>query len=204
MADVTDGPITGEQSTTPSPSSAGGPKGFLATSTGKLVAIVVGLVVLGGLLAIVAVIVLGVLNGGADVQADQLIPVASNPSTSTPASGDDTRPLAPVPDVDNSEVFTPRDPFEPVMLPASATTPTTSSTASGTADPNTLTLNQIVEENGVRKGVFAVGADSYTAGAGERLGSTPWLVVSVAQYSTTMMFGDTQVGLTIGEGVQTK
>ncbi len=200
MTDASGSPTpTGQPAPPGSRAGSGGVKAFFSTTTGRIVLIVAALASLAAILAIIAVIVLGVFLGSSVQQVEEgVVPGGTSPSA--PASAQST--AAAVPDVQNRRVFTPRNPFEPVFLPA--THKATATTSNASTDPNTLTLTDIVEENGVRKGVFSLGGTTYTVGAGERLGSTPWQVVSLSATSATMMYGDSQVVLTVGQGVVTK
>jgi hypothetical protein len=141
--------------------------------------------------------VLGLFGGGTGQ-------TAGNTFTPNKTTGSTPTTVAPaVPDVTDRDVFTPRNPFQPVFLPAEPTA-ATSTAAPADTDPDTLTLQQITEENGVRKGVFSIGEASYTVAAGEQLGTTPWQAVSIGSSSAIMMYGDTQITLTVGQGVMTK
>jgi hypothetical protein len=181
----------------------GGVKGFFATTLGKIVIIGGAIVVLLTIVTVVAVIVLGAIGVGLVEQAVNdtagSVPPAqvtgSQPTTSTVA-------VAAVPVIANSEVFTPRDPFQRVVVPKSAMA--TAGVDASEDDAHTLTLLEIIEENGVRKAVLRLGATMYTLAAGEQLGTTPWKVLAVGSNSVTMLYGDSQIVLTVGQGVQTK
>jgi hypothetical protein len=182
------------------PASAGGLKGFMSTTLGKIV--VIGLAV-GVLLAIVAVVAVIVLGGaGLSLLGDVAgqLPGGSAAATGTPAAKPATATIPPVAVVDNSEVFTPRDPFKSVIVPASAFP----DTATSADDENTLTLLEIIEENGVRKAVLQLGSAKHTLAAGEAIAGTPWQVVSVGTTSAVMLYGDSQITLTVGQGISMK
>lgn len=181
----------------PGPARPGSIKSFFATTLGKVVLIGGAVVVLLTILAVVAVIVAGSLFQ----QAVDETPgsVVATQSGGSPAI---TAVVAAVPVIENSEVFTPRDPFQRVVTPRSASV--VEDTGASADDSNTLTLLEIIEDNGVRKAVLRLGATTYTLAAGERLDSTPWKVVSVGTNSATMLFGDSQIVLTVGQGIQTK
>ncbi|MDO8915435.1 MAG: hypothetical protein Q7W16_05065 [Coriobacteriia bacterium] len=185
----------------PAPDKPGGFKAFFATTLGKIVIIGGAIVVLLTIVTVVAVIVLGAIGFSLFQTAVEEIP-GSIVTTQTAGSQASTSVVAAVPMIENSEVFTPRDPFQPVVVPSSATA--VEGSAASTDDENTLTLLEIIEENGVRKAVLRLGATMYTLAAGEQLGSTPWQVVTVGTNSATMLYGDSQIVLTVGQGVQTK
>ena len=91
---------------------------------------------------------------------------------------------------------------EPVVIPKSAME--TEGEDSSSDDAGTLTLVRIEEEDGVRKAVLKLGSTTYTVAEGEQLGSTPWKVVTIGTTSVTMLFGDSQIVLTVGQGIQAK
>lgn len=185
----------------PAPAQPGGIKGFFATTLGKVVLIGGAVLLLLTIVTIVAVIVLGTIGFNLFQEAVTETPggVIAAPTAGSPTA---TAVVAAVPVIENSEVFTPRDPFQPVVIPASAIE--VEETGASADDDNTLTLLEIIEENGVRRAVLRLGATNYTLAAGERLGTTPWKVVSIGTNSVTMLYGDSQIVLTVGQGVQTK
>jgi hypothetical protein len=182
-------PVEGDK-----PTSAAGVRTFFGSTTGRIVIIVVALAMLAVILGIVGTIVVGWLLGSSGEQGPVVTAQPSTTSTATPAPA--------VPTVSDRDVFTPRNPFQPIFLPAVPTSTSTTETAS--SDPNTLSLLRIVDENGVRHGVFSIGSTEYTVSAGETLGETPWKAVSIGVSSAVMMYGDTQIVLTVGQGVMTK
>lgn len=191
-----------QSATTDVPATAqpGGIKGFFATTLGKIVLIGGAVVLLLAIITVVAAIVLGALGVGLFQEAVNETPgVIATPTTGSPMT---TAAVAAVPVIENSEVFTPRDPFQPVVIPASAIE--VEAGGASADDDNTLTLLEIIEENGVRRAVLRLGATNYTLSAGERLDTTPWKVVSIGTTSVTMLYGDSQIVLTVGQGVQTK
>lgn len=101
--------------------------------------------------------------------------------------------------VSNQDVFTFRDPFKPVVQPVQ---PATSAVATSTGDPSLLTLENIVMIDGVNHALLQLGSTLYTVAAGEQLGSSPWQVLTIDKSSVTLLFGEDQVTLTLGEGVQ--
>ncbi len=191
----------------------GGRPGFLSTPSGKLIVAgvaVAALLVIGGAVAVflflfnarqAAVRVVSTV-----VSQSPTSPPASQPSTKTPAT-EATQPAQPPVPVNFESVFTFRNPFKPLIAPepSVASTSTTSSAETSTttkSEQNVLTLQDIVVDNGVRKAILVFDGVTYTAGAGENLGSTPWKVLSVGDSSVTMLFGDQQVVLSVGEGIQ--
>lgn len=109
---------------------------------------------------------------------------------------------------ENLETYETRDPFRPVDA---------SETVSGleiplmdnsdTSDPDTgttelLTLKSIEEDmDGTGYANVTYGSSPYLVTVGDRVGSSPYEVVSVGIDSATFLFGDDQVVLSIGESV---
>jgi membrane-associated protease RseP (regulator of RpoE activity) len=114
-------------------------------------------------------------------------------------------------EVTNADVFEFRDPFVPLIgrvkeSKASSSTTSTSGGGSGgttttTVDPNTLVLESISTVDGKRVGTFTWNGNTYVAGAGQRIDSSPWQVVSVSSDSAVVLFGDERITLTVGQGV---
>jgi hypothetical protein len=177
---------------------ASGLKGFMSTTLGKIVVIGLAVGVLVTILAVVAVIVLGGLGmsllGQVAEKGSGTPAVAPGPPAAQPA----TETVPPVATVENREVFTPRDPFMRVIMPASALG------SDAANDANTLTLLEIIEENGETMAVLQLGATKHTLMAGDVIPSTPWMVVSIGSTSVVMLYGDTQITLTIGQGISMK
>jgi hypothetical protein len=198
MSDESQVPSPLEASSPPVSAPSGGKiKAFFSTTLGRVLLIFLAVSTLLTVCGVVAVIALGALGMGLFQQAVEPVPV------SVPASGTAgavaatvTPPAVEVPD--NAEVFTPRDPFTRVLIPADLLT------TGGSDDANTLTLIEIVTDNGIRKAVLTLGSTTYTKAAGERLGDTPWQVVSVGDSTVVMLYGDTQMTLTVGQGIVAK
>jgi hypothetical protein len=199
-------PATGATLDSP-PSSAVPQQGFFSTSTGKIVAVVIGLGVLGVIVGIVFAIVAFVFVG----QAVDEIDVQVQEQTSTPATGgeQEAAPVAaakaPAPELANSAVFTFRNIFEPLLKPIPEPTPDTTATPTpDTETPTTkgtLYLTDIITEDGVLKAVLSLDDETYTLAVGERIPGTPWQVLRLTSSQVTMLFGDVQVTLGIGQGI---
>jgi len=193
----------------PTPSSEVGEKkpGFLATSTGKIVAIIVGLGVLGIIAGIAVAIVLYVFGSQAVDQIEDQ--VGQTPTTDTSGTTGDTTAVqaaAPAAEVPNSEIFTFRDIFVPLLKPLDeeASDSTTTTTTPDTVTPTTqgtLYLDGVVTQNGVMMAVLRFNGQTYTLGAGGLIPNSPWQVLRVSSTSVTMLFGDTQVTLSVGQGI---
>jgi type IV pilus biogenesis protein PilP len=113
---------------------------------------------------------------------------------------------APAQEVANSEVFTFRDIFvplikEPPTTTAGATTPTSTPDTVTPTTQNTLYLDGVVTQNGVLMAQLRYNGASYTLAAGGTIPGSPWQVLRVSSTSVTMLYGDIQVTLAVGEGV---
>jgi hypothetical protein len=187
-----------EPAAPPAGSSSGGKvKAFFSTTAGRVLLIVLAVGTLLTICAVVAVIALGALGLSVFQEAVEQVPgsAAVNPTAGAVSATATAAPA--VAEMDNVDVFTPRDPFTPILIPAEQA-------AAGSDDANTLTLIEIVTDNSIRKAVLTLGSTTYVQAAGERLGTTPWQVVSVGTGSVVMLYGDTQMTLTVGQGVVAK
>lgn len=183
--------------------------GFLSTSTGKIVAILVGLGVLGVVVGIAVAMLLTVF-GDADQEISGTVespPAAAGSGVATNA----VEPKTPAEEVGNTAVFTFRDIFEPLIKTASTsgtaaavgTDPAsiaTSDTVTPTAS-NTLYLDGVVTEDGVLKAQLRYNGSSYTLAAGGAIPNTPWQVLRVTSTSVAMLYGDVSVTLAVGQGI---
>lgn len=183
--------------------------GMLSTAGGRILAIVLGVTVVAIILGVAAAIVLNVFAGSDDGLDDQLAQPAGAPNPPGTSAAATSTPVAAAPAVavSNSEVFTFRDIFVPLLNPieevaASPATPGTGGTTD-TVTPTTegvLYLTNIISESGVAKAVLSYNGVTYTLGPGEPVPGTPWQVLRVSTTSVTMLYGDIQVSLSIGQG----
>ena len=179
-------------------------KGSSRSGLGTIVLALAGLAIVGGVIAALVLFVF------ADKPADIEVRTPQKPTASQPAGT--TSPAAPqgatVTPVRNDQVFTFRDVFEPLLKPINkptASTTTTTSTASvDTSDysANTLYLIGIVTEDGVMKAVLVWDQAEMKLAEGQSISGTPWKVLDVRETSVIMLYGDQQVVLTIGQGIQ--
>jgi hypothetical protein len=192
------------------PSADGGQKPpFLATSTGRIIVIGAALVVV----AIIAVAVwLFVMNSGFFAQSgtvsQQTLPVGGIASKSTSETG---APIVDPPSKPLESSFTFRNVFAPtVKRPTEATlttgssTETSSSSSSGdTVDvpDDTLFLESIQTTNGDKTATLIWNDQKYTVGEGDTISGTPWQVLEINDESVVMLYGDTEVTLTVGQGL---
>lgn len=183
-------------------------KGFLSTTGGKVVAIVVGLGLLGIIAGIAVAIVLYVVGGqAADEISDQIEQQVTE--TAQPATGSVVAEAeAPAPEVTNSEVFTFRNIFVPLIKPPVVETAVPPGTTSGTTTDsvtpttqNTLYLDGVVTQNGVLSAVLLWNGQTYTLAPGGVIPNSPWEVLRVSSTSVTMLYGENQVTLSVGQGI---
>lgn len=180
--------------------------GFLATPTGKIVAIVVGLGVLGIVAGIAVAIVLYVFGSQAvdELEGQLEQPPAAGESANSTATPEVKTPAT---EIGNAELFTFRDIFEPLIKAAStatATDPATGTTTTDTVTPtstNTLYLDGVVTEDGVLKAQLRYNGQSYSLAAGGVIPSSPWQVLRVSSTNVVMLYGDVQVTLGVGQGI---
>jgi len=194
-----------------------GKKGFLSTAKNKTIALVVGLAVLAIVVGVVAAVVVGVLDGkdddlgldprerGSETEQTQTQTqeTSGTPQVPQPVGEESLVAKEPALPVANDRVFTFRDIFRPLLKPL-VTTDTTITPTPDTVTPTTpgtLYLQNVVTEDGVLKAVLLLNDQTYTLAAGEVISGTPWQVLSVSSTSVTMLYGDTQVTLTVGQGI---
>jgi hypothetical protein len=170
-----------------------------------VVAAVVALFVLLAIAGVIVVIFVfggaaGLLNsGGATATTTVAAPsvAATTPVSAIPITEPPQKPL--------TSSFTFRNVFAPtIKAPVPATTDTgsgTSTSSGSTNSPDTLYLTDIVTTDSGRKGVFIWNGVTYTEGAGGTIDSSPWKVLEVNTDSVLMLYGDTQVTLTLGQGI---
>jgi hypothetical protein len=184
-------------------------KGFLATSTGKIVAVVVGLGVLLIIAGIAVAIVFYVFGSQAVDELEGQLEQTTTPSQeSVAAPVAASAPAVPAAEIPNSEVFTFRDIFTPLLKPLPEETEadgtSTSTLATDTVTPtsrNTLYLDGVVTQNGVLSAQLRYNGVSYTLAAGGSIPNSPWEVLRVNSTSVVMLYGDVQVTLSVGQGI---
>jgi len=202
--------VSPESTMPPSEEASAKKPGLLSTTGGKIVAVVVGLGVLGIIAGIAVAIVLFVFGSQAVDQLESQIE-QSTTETSEGGSGSDSvaaQAEAPAAEVANSEVFTFRDIFDPLLKPLpDATTTTSTSTSTTTTDTvtpttaNTLYLDGVVTQDGVLMAVLRYNGSTYTLGPGGVIPNSPWEVLRVSSTAVTMLYGDVQVTLSVGQGI---
>jgi hypothetical protein len=179
--------------------------GFLNTTTGKLVVGGIALVLVLG--AVGAAVFYFFISGAVERS------VQSNTTTTTSASSTGTPEAIRTPEnpVERSlaSTFTFRNVFAPTVkrtyeaadTSGSASTDSSNTGASVDVPSNTLFLQSIISENGEPKAVFIWNGQTYTVGEGEQVAESPWKVIQINSDSVLMLYGDSQVTLSVGQGV---
>ncbi len=201
------------------PGAQGQKQGFLSTTTGKIVVIgaaVFAFLVVAGIVTFVVITFFFVdaVNDSAEQIANEIEQEQSETGSAEEATTSVALEPSPIP---LSSIFTFRDIFNPLIdpTPAEETTGTTTdgtttdgTTTDGTVttpgEPDTLYLQDIVVENGVSKAVLSLNGVTYTLAEGQAITGTPWLVLNIYSGSVTMLYGDSQVTLVIGQGIASK
>lgn len=199
------------------------PAGFLASTLGK---IVIGAVALVVALAVIGTLVwMAFFNTPTSQAPGKVVTRVVTPATSTAASGSapvaESDPITDPPDKPLESTFTFRNVFAPtvkkptpdaviasITAPAVATASSSTNSGSGSTsniltkvDKNTLYLVSIQTVNSDRTATFIWNGTLYTLKVGDTIADTPWKVVSIGDSSVIMLYGDTQVTLTTGQGL---
>jgi len=66
---------------------------------------------------------------------------------------------------------------------------------------DTLLLQSVSTADGEPVATFVWNGQTYTAGEGDQLGETPWQVLDISGNTVVMLYGDTRVTLTVGQGI---
>jgi hypothetical protein len=198
------------------------PTGFLATTTGRLVlggvALVVVLVVIAGIAWAFLFSAPSSEPGGAVAATTGQAAVTQTSAASTP-----TAPADPIVEPEQKPLestFTFRNVFAPTLkqptdpaVVASITAVAASTSNGGSSNggssstddievpDDTLFLVSIQTVDGDKTATFIWNDATYTLKEGETLTGTPWKVVEIGDSSVVMLFGDTQVTLTAGQGL---
>ena len=176
--------------------------GFLSTTRGKVIVIVGAVFGLGLIAALgVGAFLLFFVNEAGDA-LQQAIDDASVTTTSTPAGEEsDGMPVEPEP-VALSEVFTFRDIFVPLIVIVEEEEDLEEQEYPD-IDPDTLYLHEIVErEDGLYAVLIWQNQPTEVPLLGEILGS-PWRVLEINTDSVTMLYGDEQITLIVGQAIST-
>jgi len=187
------------------------------TTVGKVVIIAVPLVIIAIIFLVVFMVV---LSGGPETTTSQVPskPAGSSSSSAnketTPAETGEQEQKEPEYS-ENLDVFQPRDPFESAIKETTSTatgsatsttttsTSTTTTTSSGTTAPATklLALESTYEQSGVMYAKVKYDTTSYEVKAGDQIDSSPYKVLRVDNSSITLLYGDDQLTLNVGQEV---
>lgn len=201
------------------------PAGFLASTLGK---IVIGAVALVVALAVIGTLVwMAFFNTPTSQAPSKAASRIVTPATSAAASGSapaaESDPITDPPEKPLESTFTFRNVFAPTVkkptpdaVIASITAPPVATAAASTnsgsgsgsgssiltkVDKNTLYLVSIQTVNSEKTATFIWNGTLYTLKEGDTLADTPWKVVTIGDSSVVMLYGDTQVTLTTGQGL---
>jgi len=206
----------------PQADSPSGFASFFATTTGKLVVGAVALILVVGIVGAIAWAFL--FNGSAAPQRPPTGATIINPASSVASASSNAISAAPI--VEPAEkplgsTFTFRNVFAPTLkeefpppdpATASSTTASSGSSTSGSSSSSTTTttvkvpkdtlyLQSIQTVNSSKTATFIWNGTSYTLKEGESIPDSPWKVLSIGDSSVVMLFGDTQVTLSTGQGL---
>ncbi|TDB38939.1 MAG: hypothetical protein D9V44_04510 [Actinobacteria bacterium] len=175
------------------------------TSKGLLIALgaLAILVVIG---AVAAVLVLFVFQTSTDNSVEVRVPEGQTAQAGTSATTTETAEAgSPAAAVSNSEVFTFRDIFAPLVgatsTETSATETTTDTVVPGDYAADTLYLIAIGSESGVPSASMIWNSQTYTLNEGDTIPNTPWKVFDIRTSDVIMLYGDQQVVLSVGQGI---
>jgi hypothetical protein len=170
---------------------------FLASSTGRLI--------VGGVLLFTVVVVAGAflffsLLNSAPPAAVPTAPSGSTTTTST--SVEATRP----PDLPIDDTYTFRNIFAPtvraikIKTVSSTTTSSTDTSVTSDVPADTLVLKSIETDSGKKVANFQWNGAVYACHNGDQVDSSPWQVLTIYSDSVLMLYGDSRVTLTVGQG----
>jgi len=209
-----------------------GVRGFLSTTVGKVVIGCLGAAILLGIIAVVVFIALASFGvsllgqtanqaptgqGSVIVGTSIVVPGASGSNSATGTASASVIATPNVLSVTDDDVFSPRDPFIPVVLPSPPPTSTanagdsagelTAGSSNGsitTPGSSALYLRLIMNTEKGAVAVLDYKGTIYMAAAGDAIPNSPWKVLSVGTKTVTMLYGDERVTIALGEGIQSK
>lgn len=198
-----------DEITTQAPAEGAQKPSFFKTSLGRVVIILGALAALAVVVGIIIAVVMVVLF---PKTPEVEIRVPEGQQQAPAQSGTETSGTAAAPQpaavVANDEVFTFRDIFKPLLTdqsaPEEAPSPSEGSTTTPDAneyDANTLYLVSITSgDQPTANMVWDM--QPYALQEGDAIPGTPWEVLQIRDDSVVMLFGDQQVILTVGQGIQ--
>lgn len=183
-------------------------QGFLSTSGGKMVTIILGLCVIGIVIGIGIAFALATFGEKAVEELAANLQESQSATQSVTASSTPEAEKTPAQEVANKDVFTFRDVFDPILKKEVKESASTSSSVTPNAPDsqtptvnNTLYLDGVITENGILKAQLRYNGQSYTLAAGGTIPNSPWEVLRVSSTSVIMLYGDVQVTISVGQGI---
>jgi len=182
--------------------------GFFGSTVGKVVLALAALVVVLIVIGLFAWFFL--LNSSAPQSGPSSATTSSGGSTVTSGSAAASESIPPVEPQERplESTFTFRNVFAPTLKQptpaaevASATSSSSTSESAESVPENTLYLKSIQTENGKKTATFIWNGQTYKLGEGDTIPDTPWKVVEIGDSSVVMLYGDTQVTLSPGQGL---
>lgn len=168
--------------------------GFFATRTGRIVlGGIAVVVVLGIIAAMVGYFVLGMFQTPSGDTGVLTPPAAA--TTETAAVPTERKPLSP------EDVYTFRNIFAPTVKPSEVSSSTTTTGGSQAIPADTLVLQSFLTQDGVAKANLYWNGTVYPLAEGEVIQGTPWELLDISGGSVVMLYGDSRVTLTVGQGV---
>jgi len=175
--------------------------GFFSTTAGKLV---IGGVAIVAVLATIAGIGIFFMFGQASDQAGEEA-VVTQPQTQAPSAGQGGAEASatPRPMPEPEDLFTFRNVFEPTAEVELAPETTDSSSDGGTVDvsDNTLYLAGVSTVDGEPVAELVWNGQTYMLKEGESIPNSPWQVLSIEGDTVVMLYGDSRITLTVGQGI---
>ena len=190
-----------------------GLKGFLASTKGRLIAAVAAAVIIFAALGAIAI---AFIFQPGEMAFEPMVTPAGG--VEAPAPEEEVAEPQPRTSKPLSSTFVFRDVFVPTVKPTIEGTSTASggtggsTSTTGTASngelpelpelpEDTLYLESVSTVDGEPVASLVWNGMRYSLRAGDELPGTPWQVVEVSSTTVVMLFGDSRVTLTVGQGV---
>jgi len=180
-------------------------EGFLSTTVGKLVVGGIVLVVVLGAVAAIGVIF---FLGRTSESVTGTTPTPQAESTGTAAGSEVESPtVRPEPALEDTFAF--RNIFQPTIKVTLTPTDDGTGGSNGTdgsgstvdVPPDTLFLASVSTVDGEPVAELIWNGQTYVLGEGESIPNSPWEVLSISGDTVVMLFGDSRVTLTVGQGI---
>jgi hypothetical protein len=183
-------------SPSPEPKAASPIVTFLSSSTGKLI--------VGGIILFAVLVAVGALAFFFLLSPSEQATIPPAPTGGSAPATDTAVPTSP-PEQMLDETFTFRNVFAPTVTPPTTPDESSSDSSGSTSDTanvpaDTLVLTSISTESGERMATFIWNGTEYVVGEGDQVGDSPWEVLTINSDSVVMLYGDSQVTLTVGQG----